>query len=193
LSNATIALITTPCRLVFVVSRLLGILGSVLAVLGNVGWAIIIGDLGTAWPFWAMALGTLVAAFQPLESYRGPWGWLLPSAGALWLLVDQLGHGLGPDFPAEYLYYLGLLLAGAAAVTHLLRGPSSRVSLLLAAGLALTAVGGLWWVGLDIAKSFFDYTWENASLGAGYLLLALSVYGSSRAEERSMRAEAGTA
>jgi hypothetical protein len=143
--------------------------GFLLAVVGNVGWALIIGTLGVAWPFWAIAAGTLLAGIQRLRlqdrRWMQPTGWVVAAVGAAWLLVDQVPHGLGSDFPAEYLYYVGFLVAALTLFR-------SRTARLLPWGLALSAAGGLWWTALDVVHASFSYTWANAALGVGYALVA---------------------
>jgi hypothetical protein len=92
-------------------------------------------------------------------------GWTVAAVGAAWLLVDQVARGLGPDFPAEYLYYVGFIVAALASIRV-------RTGRWLPVGLALSAVGGLWWTALDVLHASFTYTWANAALGIGYALVA---------------------
>lgn len=150
------------------------------AAVGNLGWVVIIGDMGVSWPFLSFALGAAVAAAAPFLARKKKdvvWagGWAVAAIGAVALLFDEMGRAPGSDFPAPYLYYLGFLVAAVGAVTAL----SGRRRLgwtLAAAGVALAAAGGLWWTGLDLVRGSWDYLWANAALGVGYGVAAAAVW-----------------
>lgn len=148
--------------------------GAALAMVGNVGWAVVIGTFEVAWVFWALAAGTLVGAVGSAFTegkVLAAGGWGLAAAGALALLWDQFQDPFPSDFPAPYLYYVGFLVVAGASITAR-RGATRPGELAFLGGLACAAAGGLWWTGLDVVRGSLDYTWANASLALGYTLLA---------------------
>jgi hypothetical protein len=167
-------------------ASLLALVGFGLAAIGNIGWALVIGEFGVSWPFWAFTLACVVAAIgSAVADGRASriltaTGWSVGAIGALRLLLDELGRRPGADFPAPELYYAGFLVAALGTFGLWFRR-EAPMRWLIIAGAALAAMAGVWWTVLDLAHGSLDYTWANASLGAGFLLVALGLASRMRA------------
>lgn len=102
-------------------------------------------------------------------------GFVVVATPVLYLLVDSFQAD--PGGPAALLFAAGPTVAAASTLINVgkdwaMHRPSRR---LLAAGLALGALGGLWWVLHDLRFRFGLGQWSNLAFAVGYGLAASSL------------------